>query len=267
MTGLARRARGFTLLEVLVAIAILGLGLTMILRSQVGLFSGASRGQHFTIATNLARCKMSEVEVELLKKGYPLTDEKDEGSCCGEDGEPGYTCSWKIERIELPEASEMNLDGGADPSDPTQGPFAALEKLGVVPGADGKQAAPLEGPGALQNIAESVGASSMGSGIGPMVMGMVYPSLKPMLEASIRKLTVQVEWKEGSKKKEFVVTQYVTDPQQGQLDGDAGVMAGSTDTTTGVSTGVSTGTGTGNTTQRRGGFFGLSGLGAGLGAK
>jgi general secretion pathway protein I len=257
-----RASRGFTLLEVLVAIAILGLGLTMILSSQVGLFSGASRGQHFTIATNLARCKMSEVELDLLKKGYPLTDEKDEGSCCGEDGEPGYTCAWKVERIELPEASEMNLDGGADPSDPTQGPFAALEKLGVVPGADGKQAPTPAGPGALQDIAQSVGASSMGSGIGPMVMGMVYPSLKPMLEASIRKLTVQVEWKEGSKKKEFVVTQYVTDPQQGQLDGDAGVMPGATDTATGVGTGTNTGSNIGSNTRNRG-LFGGFGLGQG----
>src|SRR5689334_13788644 len=170
----------------------------MILSSQVGLFSGASRGQHFTIATNLARCKMSEVELELLKKGYALTDEKDEGSCCGDDGERGYTCAWKIERIELPQASEMTADGGTGQSDPTQGPFAALEKLGVIPGSDGKQSPTPEGPQSLQDIAKTVGEGSMGSGIGPMVMGMVYPSLKPMLEASIRKLTVQVEWKEGS---------------------------------------------------------------------
>ena len=59
-------ARGFTLLEVLVAVAILGLGLTMILSSQVGLFSSASRGEHLTVATNLARCKMAELEVDLL---------------------------------------------------------------------------------------------------------------------------------------------------------------------------------------------------------
>jgi general secretion pathway protein I len=245
--------RGFTLLEVLVAIAILGLGLTMILSSQVGLFSGASRGEHFTIATNLARCKMSEVELKLLKDGYPVTDEKDEGSCCGDDGEPGYTCAWKIERIELPEPSEM-LDGGSDSSDPSQSPFAALEKLGVMPGSDGKQGASSGPAPSLQNIAETVGESSMGAGLGPMVMGMVYPSLKPMLEASIRKLTVAVEWKEGSNKREFLVTQYVTDPQQGELDGDAGAPLDSTST--------STATGAGTSAP---GLSGLTGLGAGLG--
>jgi general secretion pathway protein I len=222
--------RGFTLLEVLVAIAILGLGLTMILSSQVGLFASASRGEHYTVATNLARCKMSEVELELLKNGYPLTDEKNEGDCCGDDSEPGYTCAWKIERVELPEASEMTLDGGAESADPMSGPLAALEKLGMMPGSQGEQGANAPTP-SLQNIAETVGESSMASGIGPMVMSLVYPTLKPMLEASIRKLTVKVEWKEGRKQREFAVTQYVTDPQQGQLDGDAGVA----DTSSGTS--------------------------------
>lgn len=222
----AATRRGFTLLEVLVAIAILGLGLTMILSSQVGLFASASRGEHYTVATNLARCKMSEVEVELLKNGYPVTDETDEGDCCGDDGEPGYTCAWKVERVELPEASEMTLDGGAESADPMAGPFAALEKLGALSG-DSPQGANASPP-SLQNIAETVGESSMASGIGPMVMSLVYPTLKPMLEASIRKLTVKVQWKEGSKQRDFSVTQYVTDPQQGEIDGDAdgGVGAG-----------------------------------------
>ena len=53
---------GFTLLEVLVAIAILGLGLTVILSSQAGLFSSASRGEHLTAASNLLRCKMSRIK-------------------------------------------------------------------------------------------------------------------------------------------------------------------------------------------------------------
>ena len=48
-------------------------------------------------------------------------------------------------------------------------------------------------------------------------MTLVYPDLKPMLEASIRKITVTVQWKEGKNDKEFSVTQYVTDPQEGGL--------------------------------------------------
>ena len=55
----------------------------------------------------------------------------------------------------------------------------------------------------------------------PLVMGMVYPDLKPMLEASIRKVTVTVTWKEGNNERDLSVTQFVTNPMQGGLDPNA----------------------------------------------
>lgn len=226
--------RGFTLLEVLVAIAILGLGLTMILSSQVGLFSSASRGEHLTVATNLARCKMAEVEVELLKKGYPATDSKDEGRCCGDDSDATYECEWKIERVTLPDQA---LDAGT--MDASLGPFAALANLGnpssgtmgsnplgALGGGLGSAAPMGSGrPDTLQGIAESIGSSAANAGIGPMVMGMVYPSLRPMLEASIRKITLRVKWKEGVNERDVIITQYVTDPQKAQVF-DGGMLPG-----------------------------------------
>jgi len=45
-----------------------------------------------------------------------------------------------------------------------------------------------------------------------MVMGIVYPSMKPMYEASIRKVTVKVKWKEGALDRELELVQYVTNP-------------------------------------------------------
>jgi hypothetical protein len=39
-----------------------------------------------------------------------------------------------------------------------------------------------------------------------------------MLEASIRKVTVIVKWKEGSSDRDFSIVQFVTDPVQGDLD-------------------------------------------------
>jgi len=38
-----------------------------------------------------------------------------------------------------------------------------------------------------------------------------------MLEASIRKVTVQVLWKDGSTERDLTVVQYLTNPQQGGL--------------------------------------------------
>jgi general secretion pathway protein I len=49
-------------------------------------------------------------------------------------------------------------------------------------------------------------------------MSLVYPTLKPMLEASIRRVTVTANWKEGSIDRDLSVAQFLTNPQQGGLD-------------------------------------------------
>lgn len=217
------RPSGFTLLEVMVAVSILGLALTVILSSQAGLFSSASSATHVSVAIQLARCRMNEVELELLKNGYPLIDQSEEGPCCDEELDPTYSCEWKVERVELPEAGSLELgDGGVDTglptADPTSpGPFSALAQLQQPPGS-----APMDGtdgtmPG-FGDLAGMFGGPEGGSGIAGMLMAMVYPDLKPMLEASIRKVTVNVKWKEGSNERHFNVVQYVTDPMQGDLD-------------------------------------------------
>ncbi|MCA9646751.1 MAG: hypothetical protein KC492_38960, partial [Myxococcales bacterium] len=43
----------------------------------------------------------------------------------------------------------------------------------------------------------------------------------PMLEASIRRVTVTVVWKEGKNRRELSAVQFVTNPQQGGLDPNA----------------------------------------------
>ena len=43
----------------------------------------------------------------------------------------------------------------------------------------------------------------------------VYPTMKMMMEASIRRLTVTVRWKDGRKDRELALVQYVTNPQRG----------------------------------------------------
>jgi general secretion pathway protein I len=206
---------GFTLLEVLMAIAILGLGLSVLMGAQTGLFANARRAERLSLATNVARCRMSELELELLQKGYPMIDQESEGDCCMGESEDGFRCSWKVQRVELPEASGMegDADGGVD--NESTGAFGALLDL--------QENATALGEGAdISALAENLGTASTGTdGLVSMVMGFVYPSLKPMLEASIRKIVVTVAWNEGIKERTLVVTQFVTDPRQGELDPEA----------------------------------------------
>ncbi|HYP88944.1 MAG TPA: prepilin-type N-terminal cleavage/methylation domain-containing protein [Polyangiaceae bacterium] len=269
MTGRSA-SRGFTLLEVLVAIAILGLGLTIILSSQAGLFSSASRGEHLTTASNLLRCKMSEIELTQAQKGFQLTDENDEGDCCDDESD-GYTCSWKIERVELPPlpqntmdqdggapppagSAQLNGPGGLDMTTPQGGPgLAAAGPFGALMNIQATQGASLGDKPTPASVMQQLGSTGS-SGMEGMVMGFVYPSLKPMLEASIRRVTVKISWKEGNRPRDMEVTQFLTRPQEGML-GTAdqvglGAIAGALEgqqpgatTGTGTTTGTTTGTG------------------------
>lgn len=227
-----RRAavRGFTLLEVLVAVAILGLGLTVVLSAQTGVFWSYSRATRLSQAPGLVRCKMAEIELELLEKGYPLLDEQDQGECCEDVDLESYSCAWKIEKVEMPELSLDTLGGsGADAGafrgegdlggDPLAGgsPPGAGGPLGTLATLQTTGAQGLSG-GGIGDLAGMMGESGGVQGMASMVMAMVYPDLKPMLEASVRKITVTVSWQEGVRERDLSVTQFVTSPQQGGFD-------------------------------------------------
>ena len=81
------KTEGFTLLEVMVAVALLAIALTAVLGSQSQSVSLASEAKFNTTAALLAQSKMAEVEVE---------DAEDLTSDSGDFGEdfPGYT--WQM---------------------------------------------------------------------------------------------------------------------------------------------------------------------------
>ncbi|NRA33129.1 MAG: type II secretion system protein [Polyangiaceae bacterium] len=202
--------RGFSLLEVLVAVSILGLALTVILSAQVGLFAKSRRTERLSIATGLARCKMNEVEMKLMLDGYPVIETNDDGHCCNDESHPDYSCQWSIENVELPNLPDLEDTAVSSDDDGLTG----MNKMGALrdePGALGDD-------NSLAGLASALGADDSSAGMVSMVMSLVYPDLKMMLEASIRRVTVKVVWKDGKLDRELSVTQFVTDPQQGSLD-------------------------------------------------
>src|SRR5688572_27933116 len=128
-----KRSRGFTLLEVMVSVAILGLGLTAILSAQAGAFSSAAHARNLSVATGLACCKMTELEEKIAHDGLPQIDENDSGPCCEGDESP-MRCAWKIERPEMPEPKYGDLDLDTDIGSAELGPLGALTEAGK--GAD-----------------------------------------------------------------------------------------------------------------------------------
>jgi general secretion pathway protein I len=325
----AARARGFTLLEVLVAIAILGLGLTAILSAQTGLFASSTYTEKLSLATGLVRCKMTEVELKFLKDGnYPLLDMKDEGPCCADEPYGGFRCKWKVEKVLLPNPPTNTFgsrfgaspDSSASAGTPTAGltppvdtatsgtggfgssgssfgsglgslssglgPLTALMSIGQNGSALGQNPALGDVSKMLAGSAPGLGGGTLGGSslgstgalgamgtqiLAPLVMGIVYPNLKPMLEASIRKVTVTAEWKEGSRTRDLSVTQFVTNPQQGGLDPNAAEALKALDPAAGGILGGSTTAptpgggiiGGGTSTPTGGGFLGGGFLGGG----
>ncbi len=237
---LAARARAFSLLEVMVAVAILGLTLTVILSAQGGLAASNKMAANMGLAATAGRCKMTEMEEKLLKLGYPLIEDIQTGVACCNDRDDGvFTCDTRVEKVVLPNPPDNSLDGGgsslalsalasATASEPERPP----PSLGGISGG-GLGGAGLDFDGGLQGLGAGLlgqaGGGQGAAGLLQMVMGIVYPSLKLMFEASIRRVTVTVKWKEGPHAKEISFIQYVTNPQQ------AGFVAGVSPSATGSS--------------------------------
>jgi general secretion pathway protein I len=135
-----------------------------------------------------------------------------------------------VEKIELP---SLNPSGDAGVSAATSA-MLGQNNAGGGPGLD------LSGDGGLQALGGMVGqqfgmpgmsgapgsGTSAVGGVGAegllgMVMGLIYPGIKPMYEMSIRRVTVAVKWKEGPNERELPLTQFVTNPMRAGFAGSA----------------------------------------------
>jgi general secretion pathway protein I len=201
------KRRGFTLLEVMIAIAILGLALTAIFSSEVGASNVAQRARRQNIATSLARCKMGEIEELVSIEGLPLVEKEDTDNCCEHAPVEGYECSWLIERVILPEMGTDEEEGEDDEnSTDAQGTRERLsESYDAIVDEDGAPEAAVAG---------EAGNLAM------MALQLGYPILKPFFEEQVRRATVTVTWKEGDSKRGFDVVQFLVSDQPPQAEED-----------------------------------------------
>ncbi len=251
-----RGRQGFTLLEVMVAVAILALALTAIFSSEAGAVKMATRARKMGLATLLVRCKMGEIEEDVANKGLPAVYASGTDTCCKESEIEGYSCDWEIEPIVLPDNMFVNQaqDQGA-PGSGAPGASSSTQAGPAVAGAAQALAAnaPPGGP-ALNPLVAALGSGTPGTpgaspgqpgqspldtfknmdpaemlatggglgGMASMALQFVYPLLKPAFESQIRRATVTVRWKEGSVSHSFDVTQYLVAEQPVVIDPTTG---------------------------------------------
>lgn len=226
------RARGFTLLEIMVAVAILGLGLTTIFAAQAGAFASAGHARNISVASGLARCKMSEVEQTLKQEGFQELDMNASGPCCDGVDDAKFSCGWRVEKLELPEEQlgQLDLDSGLDlagdkPKGPDLGTLAqgasAVQGSGLGGVMDLASKGSKGGTTDISEVASSLAGEEGGlDGLMSFFMGMVYPDLRTAFIEGTRRVTVTISWNEGSKEHAFDVAQWVIDARAAGLRAD-----------------------------------------------
>lgn len=196
--------RGFTLLEVMIAVAILGISLAAIFSSEVGAANVAARARRQNVAATLARCKMGEIEEIIAIEGLPALEKKDEDNCCEHAPVDGFECEWIVDRIILPEFGVGDEDSEDEEAEQGNSPREILdEAVDGVTGEDG--------------MSEQVIAGQAGNMAG-LALQIAFPILKPFLEEQVRRATVSVRWTEGSKQRGFDVVQFLVSDQPAPTD-------------------------------------------------
>ena len=176
-----RSGRGFTLLEVMVALAILATSLVAISEVVGGALRNHVRARQLDVATGLARTKMVQVQAQFERKGFRDFDENDEGTFETE-GHPEVR--WKLD----------------------------VRRPSVELGGDQVLAA-LTGGKTLQELLPSPEQAPQ---LGPF-MGMIQAQLQPtlaqigeQLKKSVRQVRLTVSWQSGAAVESFdVVTHLV----------------------------------------------------------
>jgi general secretion pathway protein I len=235
--------RGFTLLEVVVALAILSLALMAIFDLNAGAVAMHSYTKKLTVATLLARSKMTDIEQQLYDKGFSADDEEDGGDF-SEEKWPDY--KWRV-KIIAPKTDGISpeqvigavfgvpLGTGSDSingsGSGSQDPLAAIGAL-LGGGASGSGAAGAGGAagllGSLGGLAGGLtGGAAGGGGGGGGLLSMLGPLAGPQfqqmvdqLTKSVREIHLTVSWREGKQVESIdLVTHMVSAGQGGDRNG------------------------------------------------
>ena len=231
--------RGFTLLEVVVALAILGMALLAIFDLNAGAVNSHAYAKRLTVATMLARAKMTDLEQELYDKGFAADDQERSGDFKTE-GWDSFT--WKAQ-ILAPRTTNVSPDKLIEalfgiPAGPNGG-IAGLAAL-FGGGRDGGVSSLTSQLSSLPQAASS-GALPPGAtgpsglqALGPMgaLAQTQMQQLLDQIQRGVREIHLTVSWKEGTRTESIdLVTDLVSLRPGSDRNGTPGAPLSATSTT------------------------------------
>jgi prepilin-type N-terminal cleavage/methylation domain-containing protein len=245
-----KRARtGFTLLEVMVGLSLLGFGLVVLMKSAAGSIFGARQAQMMGVVTDLSRGKMYDLEETLLKDGFNETGLADATDDCTDwekfedEGWPSVEWCAKIEQVELPSWDQIQALAQGQGSG--SGSAAAMMGSGSDGSAGGGFMDSALG-GMLGMLGGGFGASDIEGAEGASFIQSQYSMVQEVLKVSIRKVSLFTRWEVMGRKREMQTVAFFTDAASMDkvLQG-----LGSQEPAAGSGSGSGTGSGSGSGTR------------------
>lgn len=108
--GSRRSEEGFTLLEVLIALAILASALTVLMGTMANSGQQAAFANDLTTSSMLARSKMIDLEYELMEEGFSTSAQTFRGNF-SEEGHPAIVWEATVQPVEIPESAKEDFLG------------------------------------------------------------------------------------------------------------------------------------------------------------
>ena len=213
---------GFTLLEVMVALALLGFGLVVLIKSSANNIRASEESHMMGVATDLARGKMYDIEEQLLKDGFTDTDQSQpDPKPFDVEGWPNVFYSYKVEQVEMPDFDQLTaMAQGRQGS----GAFAGTGSNNYYGSAFGSAYGSAFGSDVLGGFQNSALGSMLGmfgggnpssgvaGGMGGAVIQSQYSMFQQILKVSVRKVTLTVTWTVMGTQSSMRVVCFFTDP-------------------------------------------------------
>lgn len=201
------RRAGLTLVEVMIALAILGMALVLLIKSVATNIAASSSSYYMGVVADLSRGKMYDLEEQLLDEGFQEGVQEEEGDF---DDEGYPRIKWKaiIEPAELPTYDKlMALANGG----PGAGSGSGSEGGDGTAAADKFQSSALGGMMSMFGGGGGAADSAQGAQTGGFIQAQ-YTLIQNVLKASVRKITLTVSWSTGIHDEQVDFILYVTDP-------------------------------------------------------